>query len=62
MRATSNLYARSFTLVDHSGATGYRCRMNPLRRMLELAGLKPKERKKRLPILTSSVNRLKRRP
>lgn len=35
--------------------------MNPLRRMLELTGLKPKERKKRLPLLSGSVNRLKRR-
>src|SRR6266536_397543 len=29
--------------------------MNPLRRVLEMAGLKPKERKKRLPLLTARV-------
>lgn len=34
--------------------------MNPVRRLLELTGLKPKERKKRLPIL-SSVTRLLRK-
>lgn len=36
--------------------------MNPLRKVLELTGLKPKgERKKRLPVLTSSIDRVKRR-
>jgi hypothetical protein len=35
--------------------------MNPLRRVLEAAGLNPMARKKRLPMLTSSVSRLRRR-
>jgi hypothetical protein len=35
--------------------------MNPLRRVLEAVGLKPKERKKRLPILSGSIDRLRRR-
>jgi len=35
--------------------------MNPLRRLFELIGLKPKERKKRLPVLSSVTNRLRRR-
>jgi hypothetical protein len=35
--------------------------MNPLRRVLEITGLKPKERKKRLPLLSNSLARLRRR-
>jgi hypothetical protein len=35
--------------------------MNPLRRIFELAGLKPKTRKKRLPLLGMSLRRLRRR-
>jgi hypothetical protein len=35
--------------------------MNPLRRVLEVTGLKPKERKKRMPLLDSAVSLLKRR-
>lgn len=35
--------------------------MNPVRRLLEIVGLKPKQRKKRLPILTSTVDRIRRR-
>jgi hypothetical protein len=35
--------------------------MNPLRRLLELTGLKSKEQKKRLPILSSSSARRARR-
>jgi hypothetical protein len=35
--------------------------MNPLRRVLELTGLKPKERKKRLPLLGTLVRRAGRR-
>jgi hypothetical protein len=34
--------------------------MNPVRRFLELAGLKPKQRKKRLPILTGTLARVRR--
>jgi hypothetical protein len=35
--------------------------VNPLRRILEAVGVKPKTRKKRLPILGSAVDRLRRR-
>jgi hypothetical protein len=35
--------------------------MNPLRRLLEAVGLKEKQRKKRLPILSSSLDRVRRR-
>jgi hypothetical protein len=35
--------------------------MNPLRRVLEAVGVKPKTRKKRLPIVSSTVSRLRRR-
>jgi hypothetical protein len=35
--------------------------MNPLRRVLELVGLKPQERKKRLPLASNVLNRLRRR-
>jgi hypothetical protein len=35
--------------------------MNPVRRVLELVGLKPKERTKRLPLLSSTIARLRRR-
>ena len=35
--------------------------MNPLRRLLELAGLKPKERKKRLPIIGGLIDWVRER-
>jgi hypothetical protein len=34
--------------------------MNPLRRALEAVGLKPKARKKRLPLVGRAVDRLRR--
>jgi hypothetical protein len=34
--------------------------MNPLRRVLELTGRKPRTRKKRLPLLSGAVSRLRR--
>jgi hypothetical protein len=34
--------------------------MNPVRRALEAVGLKPKTRKKRLPLLSSAAARLRR--
>jgi hypothetical protein len=34
--------------------------MNPLRRLLEAVGLKPKERKKRLPLVEGLLKRLGR--
>jgi hypothetical protein len=35
--------------------------VNPLRRILEVTGVKPKERKKRLPLLSDALARLRRR-
>jgi hypothetical protein len=35
--------------------------MNPVRRLLELVGLKDRQRKKRLPILDSLIDRIRRR-
>jgi hypothetical protein len=35
--------------------------MNPVRRVLETVGLKPKQRRKRLPLLETAVTRLRRR-
>jgi hypothetical protein len=34
--------------------------MNPVRRVLELVGLKPKERTKRVPLLSGLLKRLRR--
>jgi len=34
--------------------------MNPIRRTLEAVGLKPKTRKKRLPLLSSAAARIRR--
>jgi hypothetical protein len=51
------------TTSELAGSTGSAIvvAMNPLRRVLELAGLKPKDRKKRVPLLSGAVARLKRR-
>jgi hypothetical protein len=35
--------------------------MNPLRRVLEMVGLKEKERKKRLPLVGSLIDRIRGR-